>query len=38
MIQRLKDFFNSFLLLELGKGLWLTVRRMVTRKITVQYP
>ena len=38
MIQRLKDFFNAFLLLELGKGLWLTVRRMVTTKITVQYP
>ena len=38
MIQRLKDFFNAFLLLELGKGLWLTVRRMVTPKITVQYP
>jgi NADH-quinone oxidoreductase subunit I len=38
MIQRLKDFFNAFLLLELGRGLWLTVRRMVTPKITVQYP
>src|SRR2546422_6224318 len=38
MIQRLKDFFNAFLLLELGKGLWLTVRRMVTPKITVHYP
>ena len=38
MIQRLKDFFNAFLLLELGRGLWLTVRRMVTTKITVQYP
>ncbi|HEY2970086.1 MAG TPA: NADH-quinone oxidoreductase subunit NuoI, partial [Casimicrobiaceae bacterium] len=38
MIQRLKDFFNAFLLLELGRGLWLTVQRMVTPKITVQYP
>ena len=38
MIQRVRDFFNSFLLLELGKGLWLTVRRMFARKVTVHYP
>src|ERR1700720_3343421 len=38
MIQRIKDFFNAFLLLELGRGLWLTVRRMVTPKVTVNYP
>src|ERR1700694_4938862 len=38
MIQRIKDFFNAFLLLELGRGLWLTARRMFTPKVTVQYP
>src|SRR3977135_1871289 len=38
MIQRIKDFFNAFLLLELGRGLWLTVRRMFAPKVTVQYP
>jgi NADH-quinone oxidoreductase subunit I len=38
MLQRIKDFFNTFLLLELATGLWLTVRRMFTRKVTVQYP
>jgi NADH-quinone oxidoreductase subunit I len=38
MFQRIKDFFNTFLLLELATGLWLTVRRMFTRKVTVQYP
>ena len=38
MIQRLKDFFKAFLLLELIQGLWLTVRRLGTPKVTVQYP
>ena len=38
MLRRIKDFFNTFLLLELFRGLWLTLRRMVTRKVTVQYP
>ncbi|HEV3239283.1 MAG TPA: NADH-quinone oxidoreductase subunit NuoI [Casimicrobiaceae bacterium] len=38
MLRRIKDFFNTFLLLELARGLWLTVRRMFTRKVTVQYP
>ncbi len=38
MLRRLKDFFNTFFLLELFRGLWLTVRRMFARKVTVQYP
>jgi NADH-quinone oxidoreductase subunit I len=38
MLRRIRDFFNTFLLLELARGLWLTVRRMFTRKVTVQYP
>jgi NADH-quinone oxidoreductase subunit I len=38
MLRRLKDFFNTFFLLELFRGLWLTVRRMVAPKVTVQYP
>ncbi len=31
-------YVNSLLLKELGKGLWLTGRRMFSRKVTVQYP
>ena len=38
MIERVKDFFRSFLLLELLKGVALTGRYMFARKITVQYP
>ena len=38
MIQRVKDFFGSFLLVELFKGLWLTRGYLFQRKVTVQYP
>src|SRR5271170_1745378 len=38
MLRRLKDFFNTFLLLELFRGLWLTIRRLVAPKVTVQFP
>ena len=38
MLQRIKDFFNAFLLFELAKGLWLTRGYMFARKITVQFP
>ena len=38
MKQRVRDFFNSFLLLELFKGLWLTRGYMFKRKVTVHYP
>ncbi len=34
----LKRFLNSFLLLELLKGLLLTGRHLFERKITIQYP
>jgi len=37
-MQRIRDFFPTFLLYELVKGLMLTGRHMFSRKITVQYP
>lgn len=36
--KRMCDFFSSFLLLELLRGLALTGRRFFERKITVQFP
>ena len=33
-----KDFFKSFLLLELFKGMALTGRKVFARKVTIQYP
>ncbi|WOV90752.1 MAG: NADH-quinone oxidoreductase subunit NuoI [Candidatus Zeuxoniibacter abyssi] len=36
--KRMRDFFSSFLLLELLRGLALTGRRFFERKITVQFP
>ena len=38
MIQRIRDLFGTWLLLELWKGLMLTGRYMFARKITVQFP
>ena len=38
MLQRVRDFFNTWLLIELGKGLWVTLGNMFARKITVHYP
>jgi len=38
VIERIKDFFKGFLLLELGKGMLLTGRHLFRRKITVQFP
>ena len=38
MINRIRDFFRSFLLLELAKGMALTGRHLFRRKITVQIP
>ena len=38
MIARIGDFFKSFLLLELLKGMALTGRHVFARKITVQFP
>jgi NADH-quinone oxidoreductase subunit I len=38
MLARIKSFFNTWLLLELGRGLMLTGRYMFARKVTVQFP
>lgn len=38
MINRIKELFQSLLLLELLKGMSLTGRYLFARKITVQYP
>ena len=38
MIQRVRDFLQTWLLLELGRGLALTGRHLFARKITVQFP
>ena len=35
MLQRVRDFFNTWLLIELGKGLWVTLGNMFARKVTV---
>jgi len=37
-MNRIKDFFNSFLLIELIKGMMLTGRHLFARKITVHFP
>jgi len=37
-MEAIKDFFGSLLLKELLKGLALTGRYMLSRKITIQYP
>jgi NADH-quinone oxidoreductase subunit I len=38
MVKTLKRFLNTFLLLELVKGLMVTGRHLFARKITIQYP
>ena len=38
MIERVREFFQTFLLAELVKGLALTGRHLFARKITVQFP
>src|SRR5258706_143125 len=38
MISRIREFFRSFLLVELLKGMRLTGRNLFARKITVQFP
>jgi NADH-quinone oxidoreductase subunit I len=37
-IEKIRDFFKSFLLIELVKGMALTGRHLFRRKITVQFP
>jgi NADH-quinone oxidoreductase subunit I len=38
MIRRIRDFFSTFLLVELVKGLALTGRHLFARKVTIQFP
>jgi NADH-quinone oxidoreductase subunit I len=38
MIARVRQFFSTFLLFELVKGMMLTGRHLFARKITVQFP
>jgi NADH-quinone oxidoreductase subunit I len=38
MVEKARDFLGTFLLVELGRGLWLTGRHLFRRKITVQFP
>ena len=38
MAEKIREFFKTFLLLELLKGMAVTGRHMFARKITVQYP
>src|SRR5690348_16966797 len=38
VLNRIREFFNTWFLLELFKGLALTGRNLFARKITVQYP
>jgi NADH-quinone oxidoreductase subunit I len=38
MIKRVRQFFRTFLLIELLKGMMLTGKYLFARKITVQYP
>ncbi len=37
-MQMIRDFFSSFMLMELLKGLQLTGRYLFSRKITIQFP
>ena len=37
-MQMIRDFFSSFLLIELFKGLRLTGKYLFSRKITIQFP
>src|SRR5271169_5972289 len=38
MTEKIREFFKTFLLFELAKGLAVTGRYLFARKITVQYP
>ena len=38
MLRRVREFFGTFLLLELVKGMALTGRHFFARKITIQFP
>ena len=38
MIERIREFFRTFLLFELVRGMMLTGRHFFARKITIQFP
>ena len=38
MAEKIREFFKTFLLLELLKGLGVTGRQFFARKVTIQYP
>jgi NADH-quinone oxidoreductase subunit I len=38
VLERVRDFFKTFLLVELAKGLGITGRHLFARKITIQFP
>jgi len=38
VLERIRDFFNTFLLVELAKGMAVTGRYLFARKITIQFP
>src|SRR3712207_3932648 len=38
MLNRIRDFFRTFLFFELAKGIALTWRNLSARKVTVQFP
>ena len=38
MAERIREFFKSFLLFELVKGLAVTGRHLFARKVTIQFP
>jgi NADH-quinone oxidoreductase subunit I len=38
MIERIRDFFKTFLLVELAKGMAVTGRHLFARKVTIQFP
>jgi NADH-quinone oxidoreductase subunit I len=38
LVEKAREFFRAFLLLELAKGMVLTGRHLFRRKITIQYP
>jgi NADH-quinone oxidoreductase subunit I len=38
MLSRFRDFFSTFLLLELFRGMALTGRHLFARKVTIMFP
>lgn len=38
VMKTIRKFFSSFLLVELAKGLFVTVRYLFSRKVTIEYP